>query len=190
STRQHSDAVVSIILDGENAWEHYPENGYYFLSALYNRLASHPALELTTFSRCLDAGPIPRKLGRLVAGSWVYGTFSTWIGDADKNRGWDMLIEAKRAYDEVTASRHMDREQLLAIQHQLSICEGSDWFWWFGDYNPSDTVNDFDRLFRMHLSHLYQLLGREPPEYLSRSFTHDTGRPIHGGVMRHGQAQS
>jgi alpha-amylase/alpha-mannosidase (GH57 family) len=190
STRQHSDAVVSIILDGENAWEHYPENGYYFLSALYGRLASHPALELTTFSRYLSAGQTPRKLGRLVAGSWVYGTFSTWIGDADKNRGWDMLVEAKRAYDEVTASRHMDRDQLLAIQHQLSICEGSDWFWWFGDYNPADTVNDFDRLFRMHLSHLYHLLGREPPEYLSHSFTHGTGRPVHGGVMRHGQAQS
>ena len=24
-----------IALDGENAWEHYPFNGYYFLRALY-----------------------------------------------------------------------------------------------------------------------------------------------------------
>lgn len=190
ANRQQSDAVVSIILDGENAWEYYPENGYYFLNALYRQLASHPELELTTFSRCLDAGETPRRLGRLVAGSWVYGTFSTWIGDPDKNRGWDMLVDAKRAYDAVTASRHMDPDQLLAVQHQLSICEGSDWFWWFGDYNPADTVNDFDRLFRMHLSHLYHLLGREPPEYLSHSFTHGTGRPVHGGVMRHGKAQS
>src|SRR6185503_15647123 len=40
--------VVLIALDGENAWEHYPFNGYYFLRALYALLAAHPLLELTT----------------------------------------------------------------------------------------------------------------------------------------------
>jgi alpha-amylase/alpha-mannosidase (GH57 family) len=181
--------LVSIILDGENAWEYYPENGYYFLRALYQRLSEHPGINLTTFSEYVDAGNGAGELKKLVAGSWVYGTFSTWIGDTDKNRGWDMLGDAKRMFDEVTAGGRIDSEQLAAAQHQLSICEGSDWFWWFGDYNPSDTVQDFDRLYRMHLANLYQLLGKEPPEYLTHAFSHgSTGPgPAHGGVMRHGQ---
>jgi alpha-amylase/alpha-mannosidase (GH57 family) len=76
---------------------------------------------------------------------------------------------------------------MLAAQHQLSICEGSDWFWWFGDYNSADTVSDFERLFRVHLSNLYTMLGKEPPEYLSMVFAHGGGSPAQSGVMRKGQ---
>ncbi len=187
STREQENPVVSIILDGENAWEHFPENGYHFLNTLYKRLSSHPDLNMTTYSEYLESSPDITSLNRLVGGSWVYGTFSTWIGDADKNRGWEMLGDAKRAFDKVEANDSLGSEQLLAARHQLSICEGSDWFWWFGDYNPSDTVSDFERLFRMHLSNLYNLLGQEPPEYLSRTFTHGGGEPGGGGVMRRGQ---
>ena len=187
STRGQDSPLVSIILDGENAWEHFPENGYYFLNTLYQKLAEHPELEMTTYSRYLAEQPPRPRLPNLVSGSWVYGTFSTWIGDADKNRGWDMLIEAKQAYDETLAANSLDGEQLLAAQHQLSICEGSDWFWWFGDYNPADSVSDFERLFRVHLSNLYSMLGRQPPEYLSHTFTHGGGEPVVGGVMRRGQ---
>ncbi len=188
STREQENPIVSIILDGENAWEHFPENGYYFLNTLYKRLSSHPELKMTTYSEYLESSPEVKSLNRLVAGSWVYGTFSTWIGDGGKNRGWDMLGDAKQAFDEVEAADNLGGEQLLAARHQLSICEGSDWFWWFGDYNPSDTVSDFERLFRMHLSNLYNLLGREPPEYLSHTFTHGGGEPAGGGVMRRGQS--
>ncbi len=102
SCRGNPSALVSIIMDGENAWEYYPSNGSYFLATLYERLAAHPRLRMTTFSDYLsehrDASP---RLSSLVAGSWVYGTFSTWIGDKDKNRAWEMLADAKRAYDRV-----------------------------------------------------------------------------------------
>jgi len=180
--------VVSIILDGENAWEHYPENGYYFLKALYHELAHHPKLELTTFSHCLDQR-IPReKIARIMAGSWVYGTFSTWIGDTDKNRGWDMLGDAKRCFDDKISANELTDAQREAAELQLALCEGSDWFWWFGDYNPSDTVSDFDRLYRMQLVNLYQILGEQPPEYLSHAFAFGTGAPVQGGVMRRGSA--
>ncbi|HHO68727.1 MAG TPA: glycoside hydrolase [Gammaproteobacteria bacterium] len=181
--------VVPIILDGENAWEHYPENGYYFLRALYEKLAAHPRLRMSTFSECLDAGVETARLGGMVSGSWVYGTFSTWIGDRDKNRGWEMLVDAKKVYDRVVRSGRLDSDQRLAAQLQLAICEGSDWFWWFGDYNPSDTVSDFEALFRLHLSNLYQLLGVEAPEYLAHTFARGSGTPAVGGVMRHGQAR-
>lgn len=182
--------IVSIILDGENAWEYYPENGYYFLSALYRQLSAHPRIRLTTFSEYLDRDGEPEPLTELVAGSWVYGTFSTWIGDQDKNHAWDMLGDAKRMFDDITAGGRVESSRLAAAQHQLSICEGSDWFWWFGDYNPADTVHDFDHLYRMHLANLYQMLGKEPPEYLTHAFSHgSTGPgPVLGGVMRHGQS--
>ena len=181
-----SEYVVSIILDGENAWEYYPENGFYFLNSLYKQIAEHDNLNLTTFSSCLERQVPKTPLPHIVPGSWVYGTFSTWIGDADKNRAWDMLGDAKRIFDKVIESNRLSDEQREAAEVQLAICEGSDWFWWFGDYNPSDTVSDFDHLFRMQLVNLYQLLGEEPPEYLSHAFAHGSGTPQLGGVMRRG----
>lgn len=188
ATRQQPGSMVAIILDGENAWEYYPENGYYFLSALYRRLADHPRLKLTTFSQYLADGAPVAQLPQMVAGSWVYGTFSTWIGDRDKNRGWDMLGDVKRAFDQAVMEGRLTGEKLAAAERQLAVCEGSDWFWWFGDYNPAATVSDFERLYRLHLANLYQMLGEEPPEYLSRVFTQGGGSPELGGVMRHGQA--
>ena len=179
--------TVPVILDGENAWEYYPENGYYFLTALYRRLAQHPAIELTTFSDCVDAGLKPAPLKELVAGSWVYGTFSTWIGDEDKNRAWDMLGDAKHAFDAAVAAGRLSGAQLHDAQRQLGVCEGSDWFWWFGDYNPSDSVRDFDRLYRLQLARLYQMIGAEPPELLTHVIFHGGGAPQVGGVMRRGK---
>ncbi len=184
---EDDNRVVAIILDGENAWESYPHNGYYFLKGLYETLSDHPKITLSTFSECMDSGIESHHLSDLVAGSWVYGTFSTWIGDEGKNRGWDMLVDAKRAYDESLATGRLTEKTRAMAERQLAVCEGSDWFWWFGDYNPAETVSDFERLYRLHLSNLYQLIGHEPPEYLSHTFTHGRGRPKMGGVMRKGQ---
>jgi len=185
SCAQHPDRVVTIILDGENAWESYPENGYFFLSALYRNLASHPRLEMTTFSGFLASHP-PKLIREVVAGSWVYGTFSTWIGDPDKNRGWEMLVDAKKAFDR--AIHGLSGDERAVAERALAICEGSDWFWWFGDYNPSQSVADFDQLYRRHLTNLYQCLHLEPPEYLTHPFSHGGGSPAQGGTMRHGKA--
>jgi len=185
ASRDNPDAVVSIIMDGENAWEYYPENGSYFLNALYQRLASHPRLELTTFSdvqRCQHK-PAPR-LAHLVAGSWVYGSFTTWIGDRDKNRAWDMLGDAKLVYDRAVEEKDFPAERMQELEKQLAICEGSDWFWWFGDYNPGATVSEFERLFRRQLTHLYELLHEPAPQYLTKVFAIGSGDPRLGGTMR------
>jgi len=184
---QHENPVVSIILDGENAWEFYPENGYYFLQALYAGLANHPGLNLTTYSAYLADEPEVVTLDRIVAGSWVYGTFSTWIGDPGKNHAWELLVDAKRACDKQLATGNFTEEQRNSILAQLAICEGSDWFWWFGDYNPADSVRDFDYLFRLQLTNLYTLLGLEPPDTLSEPISHGGGQPAAGGAMRRGQ---
>ncbi|NOY61951.1 MAG: glycoside hydrolase [Gammaproteobacteria bacterium] len=182
------DCVVPIILDGENAWEHYADNGYHFLSGLYAALAAHPRIDLTTFSQCLGDAASVKTLPEMVSGSWVYGTFSTWIGDKDKNRGWDLLCEAKRAYDEQVACGALSGERLLAAEKQLAVCEGSDWFWWFGDYNPQEAVSDFEHLFRVHLSSLYQMISVDPPEALTTVISQGQGAPSQGGVMLPGQS--
>lgn len=178
--------VVSIIMDGENAWEHFPHNGYHFLNTLYERLANHANIELTTFSACLAEKTEIKPLAKLIAGSWVYGTFSTWIGDSDKNRGWDMLGDVKKCFDRVSSTNRLDKTQHTKAEIQLAVCEGSDWFWWFGDYNPGQAVSDFEKQFRLNLTNLYALLGEQPPSYLTHSFTHGSGDPAMGGAMRPG----
>jgi alpha-amylase/alpha-mannosidase (GH57 family) len=180
--------AVLIALDGENAWEHYPFNGYYFLRALYAQLASHPQLELTTLSECLARGIQAAPLPRVCAGSWVHGTLATWMGEPGKNRAWDLLCEAKEAYDRVMQDTGIDPAVRASAGRQLALCEGSDWFWWFGDYNPADAVGQFDRLYRRQLVTLYRRLNLAPPGELSVPIAVGHGTPEHGGAMRRASA--
>ena len=188
SCASKEDAIVSIILDGENAWEYYPQNGYYFISGLYEQLSKHNSIKLTTYSEYLKSHTPKQQLQDIVSGSWVFGTFSTWIGEKDKNRAWDMLVEAKKIYDKVISQAELSKEEMNAAEMQLATCESSDWFWWFGEYNSAESVAAFDEQFRLHLSNLYQLLQVDPPEYLSQAFSFGTGDPAMGGAMLPGQS--
>ncbi len=178
------ERVVSVIMDGENAWEYYPANGYDFLKALYQAVIEHPRLELSTFSDCLFESSEPIELPGIVAGSWVYGNFSTWIGHPDKNRAWELLGEAKQQVDSILAGAELPSRDHHLILQQLGVCEASDWFWWLGDYNSADSVGTFERLFRHHLANLYFLLGVEPPEHLTVPLSHGSGHPEQAGTMR------
>lgn len=182
--------IVNIILDGENAWEAYPYNGYYFLDDLYSMLENHADIRTTT---CQDyTARLSRnqtevtRLPALSAGSWVYGNFSTWIGDRDKNRAWDLLCAVKQSYDLVMQSTRLTDEEKSAAGKQLASCESSDWFWWFGDYNSPHSVASFDLAFRKNLANLYFLLKIPAPvtilEPVSRGGTATTGE---SGAMRH-----
>jgi alpha-amylase/alpha-mannosidase (GH57 family) len=173
--------VVSVILDGENAWEYYPDNGHHFIEALYQRLAEHERIRPTTFAD-LEGEVREEQLQHLVAGSWVYGSFSTWIGSADKNRAWDLLVEAKHCFD-ARIGKLRPRAAAEATR-LLAVCEGSDWFWWFGDYNPAQSVSDFDRLFRLQLGKLYHMLGVTPPPALDTPISHGGGNAENAGTMR------
>ncbi|HEY8510125.1 MAG TPA: glycoside hydrolase family 57 protein [Steroidobacteraceae bacterium] len=182
------DHVVLIALDGENAWEHYPFNGYYFLRAMYTALAESPLIELTTLSECVARGLQPLPLQRLVAGSWVHGTLATWSGDPGKNAAWDLLCEAKQVFDRVMAQGTLDAAQRAAAEKQLALCESSDWFWWFGDYNPPEAVSQFDQLYRRQLLNLYRILQVTAPENLAHPIAIGRGAPEHGGTMRRATA--
>jgi alpha-amylase/alpha-mannosidase (GH57 family) len=174
-------------MDGENAWEYYPFNGYWFLKAMYAGLATHPQLELMTLAQCLDRGIQPEPLQRVQAGSWVHGTLATWIGAAAKNIAWDLLCDAKATFDEVLASGTLEPQARAAVTRQLALCESSDWFWWLGDYNPAEAVSQFDQLYRRQLQNLYRLLGRAAPQALSVPISVGSGAMENGGVMRRAQ---
>ncbi len=180
--RGESPPLVSVMLDGENAWEYYPYNGYYFLEDLYTALEQHVGIRTVLPSDCLARKREP--LRRLVAGSWVYGTFSTWIGSPDKNRAWDLLCAAKCSFDLVAGSGRLPAHVIEACERRLAVCEASDWFWWFGDYNPAHAVSSFDTLFRRNLTQLYRMLELEPPAELAQPVSRGGGEPEAGGAMR------
>jgi alpha-amylase/alpha-mannosidase (GH57 family) len=97
-----------------------------------------------------------------------------------------MLGDAKKMFDHVLATKEIGSELREKAILQLAVCEGSDWFWWFGDYNPSDAVSSFEKQYRLNLANLYYLLGERPPAYLALSFTQGSGAPAMGGTMRQG----
>lgn len=183
--------LVPIILDGENAWEHYPDNGFWLLDGLYKHLSAHPRIEMTTFSAFLEKEPPAVELKALVAGSWVYGNLATWVGEPAKNRAWDRLVEARQAYVDAESAGDWDQSTRARNAQQLAVCEGSDWFWWFGEDNPAEATRDFDRLFRLHLARLYELIGMAVPAGLDEPISVPSdvpGRVTGGGTMRRGRA--
>ncbi len=154
--------VVPVILDGENAWEHYPRNGADFLELLYRRMSEAGFLRAVTFSEFLDVEPHRETLGTIAAGSWIYGSLTTWIGHAEKNAAWEQLVAARQAL------ARCEREtpgagRLNEAFREMMIAEGSDWFWWYGDDHPTQNAVEFDTLFRSHIKNIYRLLGQECP---------------------------
>ena len=170
--RQHARAsrVVSIIMDGENAWEYYQDNGLPFLSRLYGALAKSPGLVPATFSEVLERAVEPRPLGRIHPGSWINANYGIWIGHPEENLAWEYLARARAAATEKSAAvasllagGHSDDAAARLVCKSLYAAEGSDWFWWFGDDHFSSHAGSFDLLFRRHLMNVYRLLGMDVP---------------------------
>ena len=159
------DAFVSIILDGENAWEHYRDSGIHFFNALYERLAATRGLHTVTVSDYLDAHPPTATLPRLHSGSWINSDFRVWIGHEEDLRAWDALAQTRRFLLE-HANGSPASPAAAAAWQEIYVAEGSDWFWWYGEDRSSPQDADFDRLFRGHLKNVYRLLGAEPPPNL------------------------
>ena len=169
--------VAPVILDGENAWEYYPDNGYEFLRGIYTKVAQTPGLALSTFSELVSGTPPLRTIDHVYPGSWINSNFGVWVGHPEENLGWDAIAQAREAAaqgnPEVAALlTHRGElpadadERALAICRSLDIAEGSDWFWWYGDDHFSPHSDRFDTLFRRQLMNVYRLLGRDIPRDL------------------------
>ena len=164
----HRPSLVSIILDGENCWEYYPNAGVDFLRKLYRRVVQHPKVTPVRICDYLDRYPATDKIGHLFPGSWIQHNFAIWIGHPECNRAWDLLDQTRKHLVETGKQKQKSPEQLKQAWEELLIAEGSDWFWWFGDSHSSAQDNLFDRLFRKHLQNVYTLLGEQPPSELAR----------------------
>ena len=173
---QGRDAVVSGILDGENAWEYYPKSGREFLRRFYDALQREDGLEAVTVSEAISRHRNVSPLPSLVPGSWINANFNVWIGAPEDNRAWDYLHHAREFYAQ--HSPHASEAQRKLAFEELLIAEGSDWNWWYGPEHHSANDRDFDELYRKHLSNVYQALGAMPPDYLSQPITGGEVRPV------------
>lgn len=180
---QGRDAVVPVILDGENAWEYFPKSGREFLRRLYQGISDDPQLEAVTVSEAIARHKADEfgELQSLVPGSWINSNFNVWIGAPEDNRSWDALSDAHDFFTE-----HADgaaAEQRALAHEELLIAEGSDWNWWYGPEHHSANDEDFDALYRKHLSNVYQAMGGTPPEYLAQPLA-----KFHAAAMLHPQS--
>jgi hypothetical protein len=166
---------VPVILDGENAWEYYPESGREFLRRFYDALGNTAGVEAVTISEAIARHKPKPKLKSLVPGSWIGANFNVWIGAAEDNRAWDYLYHARNFYEE-TAPRASEAQRSLAFE-EILIAEGSDWNWWYGPEHHSANDREFDELYRKHLSNVYQALGANPPDYLAQPIIGAAARP-------------
>ena len=157
--------TVSVILDGENAWEHYPGGGRPFLRALYRALGEATDIRTVTMAEAATAPAVP--LASVHAGSWINADFYIWIGHRDDRRAWSQLAEARAIFDR--RADQVSAGQRDRAFEELLIAEGSDWFWWYGDDHSSDHDRDFDELFRRHLRNAYVALGEPMPDELHAS---------------------
>ena len=162
-------AIVSIILDGENCWEFYKENGKPFLQALYSSLTTEQSLKTVTFSEYLTKSEESEKLPRLFPGSWINHNFAIWIGHPEDNQAWDYLYKARQAWQTAKNSGSYSDDVIAQAHEGILIAEGSDWYWWYGDDHTNENADEFDEIFRHHLIRMYELLNLDVPAHLYQS---------------------
>jgi hypothetical protein len=160
--------LVSVILDGENAWEYYDNDGKEFLHGLYQRLSDDPDIVTVTPSEFLEIAPEQPTIDQLWAGSWINHDFSTWIGEEEENRAWEYLLEARQLLQKYQNGVRTppSAEALATAEDLMYVAEGSDWFWWYGADQNSGNDSSFDQQFRNTLKEMYLTLGEEPPTLL------------------------
>ena len=178
--------IVSIILDGENAWEHYDNDGIEFLSTFYQLLSESTTIKTVTPSEYIQLFPEQRMLEDLFPGAWFSPNYDTWIGEAEENKAWEYLRQTREVlgkYD-ISKVRTADPEAIALAQDYMFLAEGSDWFWWYGDDQDSGQDSYFDHGFRTLLRKVFETLGEPVPAFVNvpiiqaRPAVADT--PLHG----------
>jgi alpha-amylase/alpha-mannosidase (GH57 family) len=175
------DVLLTVILDGENAWEHYRKDmdGKQFLGALYRKLTALYAqgriITTTTMeyiggnpSRGILPHPVMEEppMKSLWPGSWINGSYDTWIGEREENQAWGYLLRARRdisrsglARPDPSAPPPTDTSAAwytYRAWEEMYAAEGSDWFWWYGDDQTAPGGDrPFDNAFLIHLENIY-----------------------------------
>jgi len=160
----HDGSIVSVILDGENAWEYFENDGLNFLMKLYASLQNDKDIKTVTFSEYLKEKPDVKSLSKLYPGSWINADFSIWIGHEEDNLSWEYLYKVRQ--DLVSFQKENPDKDLSDAWEEIYIAEGSDWNWWYGDEHYTETKDIFDEIYRHHLMSVYFKIGKEPPTFL------------------------
>ncbi|MBI3008741.1 MAG: glycoside hydrolase family 57, partial [Candidatus Omnitrophica bacterium] len=178
--KEEGEFLVTILLDGENAWEYYPEDGRDFLTNLYRNLENDPKLKAVTVSEFLKGYPDAKGIDRLFPGSWINSNFKIWIGHPEKNLSWEYLAKTREYLVkwEMTHTQPEYKEEIKKAWEEIYIDEGSDWNWWYGDDHSSAMDDEFDRLYRKHLSNVYEILKEDVPDYLHIPIKSEETRPV------------
>jgi alpha-amylase/alpha-mannosidase (GH57 family) len=171
--------LVTVILDGENCWEHYPGGGVTFLRALYRLATTTRGVQPVRLGEHLEAHPPRTALPHLFAGSWINHNFDIWIGHEEDNTAWDLLHQTREHLRHRQSQGLVAEARLQQAWEEIYIAEGSDWFWWYGPHHSSPQDGLFDFLFRKHLQNVYLLLGEQPPVELSRPINRRSPRAVH-----------
>jgi alpha-amylase/alpha-mannosidase (GH57 family) len=161
--------IVSIILDGENAWENYDNDGKEFLNSLYRDLSESDSIQTITPSEYLAKFPEQRELENLFPGAWFSANFDTWIGESEEKTAWNYLGQTRSdlAKYDILKSRTTTPEALALAQDYMYLAEGSDWFWWYGSDQNSGNDEYFDQGFRALLAKVYESLGEPVPSFVN-----------------------
>jgi alpha-amylase/alpha-mannosidase (GH57 family) len=162
AARQPGPATVGVFLDGENAWEHYPESGREFLDRLWGALEASARIRTVTMSEATHHAP-GRALSKIHSGSWIEASYRIWIGHREDRQAWTALGRAHDAVAAAERSGAADAAALARARRHLHAAEASDWFWWYGDDFTTPLAAEFDGLFRGHVIHAALLAGAAPP---------------------------
>ncbi len=171
--------VVPLILDGENAWETFPDGGQEFLRAFYGGLEKESKLQTSTMEEYLRLEPPKKTIRTLHTGSWISSNFDIWIGEEEENRGWNLLGETRRFLEDQIRSGRLSAQVTEACLQEIYAAEGSDWFWWYGPDFSTENDALFDDLFRLHLRNVYTLCGALPPAVLEEPITSMRVAPLY-----------
>jgi len=163
--------TVSVILDGENAWEYYPGNGRDFLRNFYRRVERDSEIRALTASEAIEAFPNQPRLEGIFPASWISANFDVWIGHAEDVRAWDLLRDGREAYARAAQRAASDGAVppagLAHAYEAVLAAEGSDWCWWYGPEHGSSNDAEFDALYRKHLTEIYRALGETVPDAIA-----------------------
>ena len=190
------DELLTVILDGENAWEWYrlDNDGKEFQNALYRKLSKlHEIQQVTTVTmseylagneaRGIPAHPASgmRKLEWLWPGSWINANYDTWIGEDEENKAWEFLLTARKdlehsglaapAPDGAPSKKGTKSWYAYRAWESLYAAEGSDWFWWYGtDQTAPAGDKPFDLAYITHLNNIYLFAKKAGGKMPARRF--------------------
>lgn len=162
--------LLVIAMDGENCWENYPNDGNKFLETVYKLISEDSTLETVLISDYLERINNYKKLNKIASGASFNKNFKLWIDEPVKDLAWTYLKHVRQDFSDFVKREPLNPNIELARQ-ELFICEGSDWFWWYGEPNYSGRDNIFDFIFRSHLKNIYKYLDLESPKFLDEPLT-------------------